>query len=338
MTEQQSAKSDSSKSNLQPSRKPLIAYGAAFALLGLSAGIFAGLSNSPVVGVLLPLLFGLIGGANGFYLYRIDLTDKLDLHRLKIVGQMLTVFLIFLLTGTFYGILVRTGSELSSLVPRLQPLDEPTELPVVIPDLDTLDTGTALELTLLRYRLQALGTNKEEQKVILATARKWIGRPFEPDQFTSSFERLLTLNMEILSLMNEQDLDYDVAYKLEQLEDFLIYSSQTYEYLIDALPLVSVPIKPLTELIDEDHNTYSGIIWPDATFKQFLNSHPEFHEKLLDMEIAYLEIAYEFRDYAWLSDQPTTEAIDRLIQTSSPQVSTSTETGSSSDIRPGLQP
>jgi len=72
MTEQQNAKSDSVNSSLRLSRGSLIFYGVSFALLGLSAGIFAGLSNSPVIGVLLPLLFGLIGGANGFYLYRVN--------------------------------------------------------------------------------------------------------------------------------------------------------------------------------------------------------------------------------------------------------------------------
>ena len=36
-------------------------------VLGLAIGWFAGLSSSPVVGTLLPLLFGLFGGAGGFY-------------------------------------------------------------------------------------------------------------------------------------------------------------------------------------------------------------------------------------------------------------------------------
>jgi hypothetical protein len=87
MEEQQNVQSNSVGSDPKPSNTPLIYYGIAFALLGLSVGVFAGLSNSQVIGVLLPLLFGLIGGANGIYLSQVDLNKTGDRRRLSLIGQ-----------------------------------------------------------------------------------------------------------------------------------------------------------------------------------------------------------------------------------------------------------
>jgi hypothetical protein len=43
------------------------------ALVGVATGYLIALSKSPVVGIVLPLLFGLIGGAGGVYLWQADL-------------------------------------------------------------------------------------------------------------------------------------------------------------------------------------------------------------------------------------------------------------------------
>src|SRR5262245_6237407 len=113
MAKEQTGPAEPIESFSQPWRRALIYYGVAFALLGLCVGLFAGLSQSPVIGVLLPLLFGLIGGANGFYLARIDFKDEQERRRLGLLGWMLSIFLIFVLAGSFYGILVRTGGGLA---------------------------------------------------------------------------------------------------------------------------------------------------------------------------------------------------------------------------------
>jgi hypothetical protein len=63
-----------------------------FGLVGLAVGYLAGSSNSPVLSTLLPLLFGLIGGAGGFYLSGVDFSLPQTLARLRLLGIALTVF------------------------------------------------------------------------------------------------------------------------------------------------------------------------------------------------------------------------------------------------------
>jgi hypothetical protein len=54
-------------------RASLLAYAFGLALLTAYVGFAAGLSESPVVATLVPLIFGLLGGAGGFYIAQEDL-------------------------------------------------------------------------------------------------------------------------------------------------------------------------------------------------------------------------------------------------------------------------
>ena len=56
-------------------------------LVGLTAGFFAGMSKTPVVAVLLPFLFALIGGAGGLYLATAPLDSEIGLMRLRLIGK-----------------------------------------------------------------------------------------------------------------------------------------------------------------------------------------------------------------------------------------------------------
>src|SRR5262245_45022719 len=98
---------------------------AGFSLLGLSVGLLAGNSNSPVVGVVLPLLFGLVGGASGFHLAQIDLTSKTEGRRLRYLGVALIAFMLPLLLGSAYGVLLRTGLGVASLLPKTMFVSRP---------------------------------------------------------------------------------------------------------------------------------------------------------------------------------------------------------------------
>lgn len=325
MEKPQNVETNSVGNDPKSSKASLIYYGIAFALLGLSAGVFAGLSNSPVIGVLLPLLFGLIGGANGIYLYQVDLNKLQDRRRLTLIGQMLSVFLIFMLAGSVYGILVRTGNGLSEFTPRLRSVEEVPAQPVTISDLESLDAGTALELTLLRYRLQALGADDNEQRAILATAKEAIDPHVDRAQLASNFEHLLALASQIDVLLSEQTLgDASYSYEVERIQDFIAISSYQYRYLVDELPQHNVPVEHLVNLIDEDRSTYSNFIresrWTgEYELAPWLLDHPEIRQKLWDLELAYLDTAYKMRDLGWLSGQPLAETIDQLIRTSGTQ-------------------
>jgi hypothetical protein len=84
-------------------------YSAGFALLGGAIGYMAGASQTPVVATLLPLLFGLIGGAGGIYLARADLSRHATHVRLIAIGKSLAAFVVLLLIGSVLGTSLRTG-------------------------------------------------------------------------------------------------------------------------------------------------------------------------------------------------------------------------------------
>ena len=161
MTEK-SHNEESCKSYAKVRFRALLWYGLSLALLGFCAGAFSGLSRNPVVNVLLPLLFGLIGGASGLYLARINYESPDDLRKISVMGRMLSVFLLFLLAGAFYGILIRTGTPFYLFVPHDS---QKISLKFQIPD--NLTAKDEVELILLRYRLNMIGADIEEQNSVL---------------------------------------------------------------------------------------------------------------------------------------------------------------------------
>jgi len=75
---------------------------AAFSAIGLLVGLVAGMSLTPVVGALLPLLFATIGGGAGFFA-----TSKPVYSRQ--IGIAVTLFALTCLCGSIYGIRLRQG-------------------------------------------------------------------------------------------------------------------------------------------------------------------------------------------------------------------------------------
>ncbi len=55
-------------------------------LAGLTTGLLTGLSQSPVVAVLVPVLLGLLGGTGGFYLAVTGLGNKQARERVRLFG------------------------------------------------------------------------------------------------------------------------------------------------------------------------------------------------------------------------------------------------------------
>jgi hypothetical protein len=139
-------------------------YYLGIAAVGFTMGIFAGLSSSPVVAVLLPLLFGLLGGAGGLYLGIANLADDSTPWRFRAIGTALLALTIPLTIAAMYASVVRTGSPWSSfLLVRRQASAE-------MPSLRGMSADAALELLLLRRKLDMLGVKPDEQKLVLETA------------------------------------------------------------------------------------------------------------------------------------------------------------------------
>ena len=158
-------------------------YVLACSMLGVGIGYFVGSSQSPVVTVLLPLLFGLLGGAGTFHMLQMDATSETSVDRHRYLAKAMVLFVILCFVGTAYGALVRTGATVSKLLPMQIFIKQKSNLP----GLDESSLHEAMELVLIRARLQALGVSPDELKNILRKASAVFGA----SRWDESVERML---------------------------------------------------------------------------------------------------------------------------------------------------
>lgn len=173
-----SRKESDTSSNIMPMpRSALRWYMLGFGLLGGAVGYFAGSSQSPVIGTLIPLMFGMIGGAGGLYLARLDFESSTAYFRLEILGKSLVLFILFTLLGSAYGISLRTQRNIWSFIsPSIFLPKSDTALPEAV----LKDPRKAMEIVLLRARIRALGASLDEEKAILQGAAKSMEqKPYE---------------------------------------------------------------------------------------------------------------------------------------------------------------
>jgi hypothetical protein len=135
-------------------------------LIGAATGYFVALSRSPVVGIVLPLVFGLVGGAGGIYLAKADLKSEEGQHRLSLIGKAV---------GSLSLVMVATTAAMLWLFQSstYQPL-------MTVSGVAQLDAKDLLSLVVLRARLQLLGASAQEQNTILASAAKANIREADP--------------------------------------------------------------------------------------------------------------------------------------------------------------
>jgi hypothetical protein len=148
---------------------------AALSVLGLGIGWFAGLSASPVVSTLLPLLFGLLGGTGGFYFQKLDLTSSKDVRSLRFLSIGLLVLGIMCVAGSFFGILLRTGRLFSSNSSETQgSISQITGSK----NGDAFSASELLTLNVLARKLELLGVDPASRtSVIVATEEEMRRRP-----------------------------------------------------------------------------------------------------------------------------------------------------------------
>src|SRR4051794_35882373 len=60
--------------------------------LGAFVGLLVAYSATPIVAGLLPLLFGLLGGASGFFIFKINFENPNKIKQLKLFGWSLAAF------------------------------------------------------------------------------------------------------------------------------------------------------------------------------------------------------------------------------------------------------
>jgi hypothetical protein len=136
--------------------------------LGVLLGMAAGLSQSPVIGILIPLLFSILSSAGGLYLSRADLEAPTFSRRTRIVGVFMVLFAVAVIFGSVYGITIRTGVGLRSFLPSWS--DSPISLLPGNED-EFMDPALALELGALRLRLRSLGLTQSEENRTVQSAK-----------------------------------------------------------------------------------------------------------------------------------------------------------------------
>ena len=142
-------------------------YAAGLAVIGLTSGFFAGASHTPIVGTLLPLLFAVVGGTSGVYLANADLGNPLAVTRFRWLGRSLGLFGLGCLIGSAVGISFRLGYS----------------HPAAEDELATIwhgKTNDALQLAVLRSKLQILGMSAKEQELVLRAAAADINDAMRP--------------------------------------------------------------------------------------------------------------------------------------------------------------
>ncbi|MBN1210178.1 MAG: hypothetical protein JXB05_35325 [Myxococcaceae bacterium] len=132
-----------------------------FAVVGAATGLFAGMSQSPVVAALLPLLFGLLGGAGGLFIAKMDLHSPVAQERIRVMGSSIVAFMVLCMLGSIWGLSRRTGQAPTAFFTWSAPD------PISVTGLAQRDAAMNLQLVLLRSRLQALGATPAEQAAIL---------------------------------------------------------------------------------------------------------------------------------------------------------------------------
>jgi len=75
--------------------------------LGLLVGYFVALSESPVVGTLLPLLFGVIAGASAFVLGKTNFSNQEEASQIRYWGIGFFSFSVAVLVAASLGIYVK---------------------------------------------------------------------------------------------------------------------------------------------------------------------------------------------------------------------------------------
>ena len=126
------------------------------ASLGAVVGYFVAFSASPVIGILLPLLFGLLGGGGLFALVKVDLTKQAAKEKLNLAGWSMAAFSVALVITSALGLWYRDSHGVrTDQVAMFQGL--------------TVDQ--AIGLAAQRKALRTLDVSAEEESAILDAFR-----------------------------------------------------------------------------------------------------------------------------------------------------------------------
>ena len=131
----------------------------ATSIFGVTTGLLLGLSQSPVVGIALPILFSILGGTSGFYFAKADLNSTSNRRTVQLASLATTLLCIGTIAGTALGIESRTSLKPWSVIASQ------SDVPVLPPETD-LEEGI-VEWLLLDARLHLMGLGASERRMMI---------------------------------------------------------------------------------------------------------------------------------------------------------------------------
>lgn len=162
-----------------------------FGTTGLLIGFVAGLSQTPVVGTLIPLLFTFIGGGSGLIVVRKP-------EHSRQVGVALASLAFMCIAGSIWGIHLREGLPVQCFVEICTTVPYEPPKAMALPDGANLSVQELTRLAILRNKLDELTLSQAERERIytatvqyLSSAKKSENNNDGPDPSSPSAYNIL---------------------------------------------------------------------------------------------------------------------------------------------------
>jgi len=272
----------------------LVSYLLGLASVGFVAGFFAGGSGSPVVGIVLPLIFGLLGGGSGLLVAKVSLYNRADTQKLAVLGLSLFCFSFSLWGGSLLGSSSRTGQTVKQLLAPDQFNDSSIT--------NSESAGEAVALAVLHARLRALGVSDAAIESILKKGAKELSNKQKGIPKNEIKKLISEINQAISTIKEDSTEGLKGLKMLLQMEVARFQSVATSGK--DGRPSQVLYLGELRKTLWNRINTAEYGETPDETLRYIT----EAHNRAMALE-------YWLSAPSWMGGSPITEEIDQLIST-----------------------
>jgi hypothetical protein len=286
-----------------------------FAGIGLLTGLFTGMSNSPVVATLLPLLFSLIVGTGGAYLASADFRSELGRLRFRLIGVALTSFSVTCLAASLYGVSLRTGSTLYEFLPFRTADSDPAPLP----DPSRLPPAHAMRLAILRAELEAIGVPTKEQSLLLARfvslpeSKSSIYMRLDPSEILTATTAMAAALQREFDDASKRGMMSDLPRQVPRTHYILVGAASALRAYIDAPAEVKArKFDAFRSLVDGIHKAVGAAI-DDKDALDWLRQHAVGF-KLLEQAYGATHLMVRDNDYDLEEPTPPDEQLLQLVR------------------------
>lgn len=249
---------------------------------GFAAGYFTGMSESPVVATLLPLLFGLIGSGGVILLVKADLSQSGSPGRVRVLATAGAVFALACMFGAVFGSSVRSGVGLENYLPTWKGRG-----PKTTEAMQKMPTQEAVSYFVLKTKLQALGASDEETKQILERTAQIDSqrRARDPKSLTIALTKIAEVREDLKKLVAIDPISVEETNfirEVKQATDETAFVERTLHYWMDSVTSATP--------VDEEN--------PDSTYESITN----FQQTLRDMNHGHVMVPFAKKANVAMSD------------------------------------